>query len=249
MRDIEKYTQEYLSNSQDFENYMVCFRRRKIIELLQKYQPNNILEIGCGMDSLFNYYKDFRQACIVEPSKEFFLKAKKDLSDYDITFFNDFVENKIEILSLKKFDYIILSGLLHEVQEPKMFLQEIFKIATKDTIIHINVPNSHSFHLLWAYESGLIKEIGRLSDRAKNLQQHSSFSLHELESFVLSVLKNESISILDKGSYFIKPFNHDKMSLCIREQIIDEKLLDGLYNMIQYMPEFGSEIFINIKKL
>ncbi|MCV3413760.1 hypothetical protein L8V81_03235 [Campylobacter lari] len=53
--------------------------------------------------------------------------------------------------------------------------------------------------------------------------------------------------ILDSGSYFIKPFNHSKMSLCLENKIIDEKLLDGLYKLSDYIPEFGAEIFVNIK--
>lgn len=53
--------------------------------------------------------------------------------------------------------------------------------------------------------------------------------------------------ILDRGSYFIKPFNHSKMSLCLENKIIDEKLLDGLYKLSDYMAEFGAEIFVNVK--
>lgn len=56
------------------------------------------------------------------------------------------------------FDFIIISGLLHEVPDPKKLLQSIYKICKQDTLVHINVPNVYSFHRLLAYEMGCIKK-------------------------------------------------------------------------------------------
>ncbi|EHT8405649.1 TPA: hypothetical protein RJ335_000877, partial [Campylobacter jejuni] len=55
-RDIKQYTKNYTSKEHDFEEIMVYYRRKKVLEILNKYNPRNILEIGCGMDSIFNYY-------------------------------------------------------------------------------------------------------------------------------------------------------------------------------------------------
>ncbi|HIC9381853.1 TPA: hypothetical protein ACW5FN_001701, partial [Campylobacter jejuni] len=54
----------------------------------------------------------------------------------------------------------------------------------KETIIHINVPNSNSFHLLWAYESGLINKLGNLTNTAIKFQQNTTFDLNKLTQFV-----------------------------------------------------------------
>lgn len=51
MRDIDKYTQEY--SKAGFEKYQVAYRRRKLLEIINKYLPQRILEIGCGMEPLF----------------------------------------------------------------------------------------------------------------------------------------------------------------------------------------------------
>lgn len=56
-----------------------------------------------------------------------------------------------------------------------------------------------------------------------------------------------NIKILDSGSYFIKPFNHAKMQECLKLNILDSNLLNGLEKMVKYMPEYGAEIFINCK--
>ncbi|HFZ5203324.1 TPA: class I SAM-dependent methyltransferase [Campylobacter jejuni] len=242
-RDIKQYTQNYTDKEHDFEEIMVYYRRKKVLEILNKYNPKNVLEIGCGMDSIFNYYKNFNKATIVEPSDVFYNKAVNNLKNQNIEFFNDFLENKIKTLKNNNFDFVICSGLLHEVNNPNSFFKDILKICTHDTIIHINVPNSNSFHLIWAYESGLINKLGNLTDTAIKFQQNTTFNLNELTQFII---EGGGI-ILDSGSYFIKPFNHSKMSLCLKNKILDKKLLDGLYKLSTYIADFGAEIFINFK--
>ena len=104
-RDIDKYTQDYLASSYDFESIMVSFRRKKVLEFLESYNAKHILEIGCGNDSIMNYYKDFETFCIVEPSKVFAEKAQKDSKDAkNIQVINDFVESKLIELKTQKFD-------------------------------------------------------------------------------------------------------------------------------------------------
>ncbi|TLD83380.1 methyltransferase domain-containing protein [Helicobacter trogontum] len=247
-RDIDKYTQDYLANSYDFENIMVSFRRKKVLNFLGYYKAKNILEIGCGSDSIANYYKKFESFCIVEPSKIFAEKAQKDLSRFEnIRVINDFVESKLVELRTQRFDFIILSSLLHEVVNPEAFLKDIFSLCNPNTILHINVPNAYSFHLLWAYQSGLISALGDLTHTAKNLQQHTTFSLTSLIDFVNQANGGGGVTIMDKGSYLIKPFNHRKMQECMQNGVIDENLLLGLDKMIDYLPDFGAEIFVNCK--
>ncbi|MBF7045964.1 methyltransferase domain-containing protein [Campylobacter volucris] len=225
---------------------MVYYRRKKVLEILNKYNPKNILEIGCGMDSIFNYYKNFDKVTVIEPSDVFYNKAINDLKDNNVEILNDFLENKIKTLKNNNFDFIICSSLLHEVNNPDSFLEDVLKVCIKGTIIHINVPNSASFHLLWAYESGLINKLGNLTNTAIKFQQNTTFDLNKLTQFMKNHIGSGCI-ILDSGSYFIKPFNHSKMSLCLENKIIDEKLLDGLYKLSDYMAEFGAEIFVNVK--
>lgn len=241
-RDIEQYTKTY--NDHNFENIQTHYRYKKILEILQKYKPKKVLEIGCGNDSIFNYYKEFDSAAIIEPSEKFFQKAKGTfLGSVNITIHNEFLEevsNKIT----SDFDFIILSGLLHEVENPKALLENVRKLCLDNAIVHINVPNNKSLHLLWAYSAGLINFIGDLTDTALELQQNSTFDIYSLEK----ICKDSRFEVIEKGSYFLKPFNHTKMQQCIDNNILNKVLLDGLYNIIEHIPELGSEIFVNIIK-
>lgn len=241
-RDIEKYTKDYLCHN--FEDIMVRIRRDNVLKLFNDYKPKNILEIGCGMQSIFDFYNDFETFTVIEPSKkicENVLKSKNMNSK--ISVINDYLENQVDFLRAKSFDFILCSCLLHEVENPKCFLQHIKQICKSKTILRIDVPNSKSFHLLWAYESGLLKHIGDLTNTSIKMQQHSTFDIDSL----LQLVQKLGFEVLSKGSYFIKPFNHKKMAELLELEIIDKQLLVGLDNMIKYFPENGAEIFVNCR--
>jgi SAM-dependent methyltransferase len=238
-RDIKEYTETY--DSQSFEKVQVKYRRKKVLEILNKYSPVKVLEIGCGNDSIFNYYKKFDFATIIEPSEIFFQKAKNTFSSFtNISIYNDFLE-KISDKIVADFDFIILSALLHEVENPEFLLENIKKLCSKNTIVHINVPNNKSFHLLWAYSAGLISSLGNLTPTALELQQNTTFDI----SFLSNMVNESGFKIVEKGSYSLKPFSHDKMQQCIDNKVLDDALLDALYHMVEYAPELGSEIFVN----
>ncbi|WP_297680819.1 methyltransferase domain-containing protein [Helicobacter sp.] len=250
-RDIENYTQKYLAKDfSDFESYMVAFRRNKVLEFLWGQKAQNILEVGCGMESVAKHYKDFKNFVIVEPSNVFVENAQKDFKeDSRIKILSGFIEDNINeiqqvVESAGGLHCIVLSSLLHEVTNPKQFLSEILPLLKSDTILHINVPNARSFHLLWAYESGLIPQLGALSATAKSLQQHTAFTMESLCALVEEV----GLEVIESGSYFLKPFNHAKMSLALQNGILDEDLLCGLEKMVQYAPNLGAEIFVNVRK-
>lgn len=52
------------------------------------------------------------------------------------------------------------------------------------------------------------------------------------------------LRVLERGSYFVKPFTHAQMEACLENGILSEKLLDGLDRMTKYMPELGAEIYV-----
>lgn len=240
-RDIEKYTQDYKNSN--FEHILVKYRRKKVLEILNKYKPKHILEVGCGLDSIFNHYNDFDSFTIIEPSKDFCDNATKSLKyNNKIKIINDFVENT-NIAMGGGNNIIIISGLLHEIANPKNLLENIKQKCNQETIIHINVPNSLSLHLLWAYKAGLLNNIGDKTPTQKTLQQHTNFNSKSLKTLV----ENIGFNIIEEGSYFLKPFNHGKMQILLDNQIINDKLLDGLYELSEYFPEHCCEIYVNCK--
>ena len=202
-RDIAKYAQDYIHADNDFESVMVHFRRQKVLEILNHYKPKHILEIGCGVRSIFDFYLDYELFIVVEPSELFCDSITKSKHfNPKITIINDFLENQLDTLKSEKFDFIILSSLLHEVPNPHDFLRVVAKLCDKDTTLHINVPNNKSFHLLWAYESGLLKHIGQLTSTAVKMQQNSAFDKNSLSQIVCECgfeILTDSVSAMGGG--------------------------------------------------
>lgn len=240
-RDIDNYTKEYINNDHyDFEKYQVKYRRKNILEQLNIHSSLNILEIGCGLDPIFQYIDNYDTYTIVEPSKEFVKIVNEIKNSEHIVIINDYIER---VKLNKKFDFIIISSLLHEIKNPGIILNAIKQYINKDSIIYINVPNAKSFHRLLAYKSFLIDSIYAKSDNQKRFQQSHTFDIPLLKK----LLETHEYIIIDSGSYFIKPFTHAQMKELLDNNIINEDILEGFNNMIEYCPDIGSEIFITCK--
>lgn len=107
---------------ENFEDYQVKYRKKKLVEILEKYKPQHILEIGCGMKPIFQDYVDENGGVwytVVEPSQYFYDNAVKlSESNNRIKCIHDcFGKNEASVEKLgNQFDFIICSSLLHEMR-------------------------------------------------------------------------------------------------------------------------------------
>lgn len=239
MRDLDSYTRLYSENG--FEDIQVKYRRRMVLEQISYYQPKEVLEIGCGYEPLFLFSPDISYT-VVEPSRGFCENALKlsEGKDKTIHVINGEIEKVSERLD-KKFDMIICSGLLHEVEKPIETIKAIKSLCNEETIIHINVPNANSMHRLLAKHTGYISTVYEMSERNVKLQQNMVFDIEGL----VKMVNDCGLKVLKHGSYFVKPFTHDQMYQILKNNIIEEKVLDGFYMIEKYMPGLGSEIYVN----
>lgn len=239
--NMEDYQQKFLEdyNRNDFEVVMTKYRKENIKKIISKYSTNRMLEIGCGIEPFFLTYDAFEKMTIIEPATIMYDSAVKYAGEKNknIRLVQGFVEDKIEELSTEKYDFILQVGLIHEVENPDTLLEATKKLCSKETKCLIVTNNPKSFHLLLAYEAGLIDSLNVISERAKNFQRHNLFSIEEMED----MLKRCGFKILEKGSFFVKPFAHSQMKALIDNNIISDAVLDGLDAMIKYIPDMGAE--------
>ena len=246
MRNLNIYAKNYISH--DFENTQVSFRKRNILERIKIHEHRYILEVGCGLDPFYNSFDDFEKLVIVEPSRPFYNNAKtciihdNHLKDRVIVI-NNFLEDAVDEIAQFNFDFIILSCLLPELENVSLFLEKLRGILRKQTVVYVNVPNALSFHRLLALEMGLIQSVYKVSDNNLLFGQNKVYDIFSLSELIT----RHDYKILNTGSFFIKPFTHKQMFKISEGNIVDERFLDGLYKMSKYMPDLGSEIFMEFQ--
>jgi len=242
VRDIISYQNLY--EDEPFEATQVRYRRKKVLELLNKNTHKRILEVGCGLEPLYRYCDGYEKMVIIEPSPSFCEHAKEGIPER-VVCLQGFLEDSIEEIKKEEpfFDYIVVSSLLHEVENPARLLTAVKLLCGENTVVHINVPNARSFHRLLALEMGLIKDVYQRSEQQVLMQRHS---VYDMSSLKLAV-GQAGFKVIESGSYFIKPLTHRQMQAMLDQEIINSNILDGLYRMEKYFPEYGSEIFVQIQ--
>lgn len=247
MRDIEDYVSKY--SSEPFEEYMVKIRKKMVLEQCNKYEHANILEIGCALNPLFLDFDDYKNMVIVEPGVEFVENAKMLAGmqvDKNIKIIKGFFEEQVPYIKNlgMDFDIIILSSVLHEINNPQAMLSAIYSVCSSKTIIHINVPNAKSLHRIMAKEMGIVSDIYEQSEQMKKMQRSRTY---DIDSLVEEINTSGFVDI-DSGSYFVKPFTHSQLQRCLDLGIVDESYIVGLEKLINYLPEYGAGIYVNCKK-
>jgi hypothetical protein len=242
-RDLNQYQQEYAANP--FEDTMVKARRRLVLEFIAKHGFRDIMEVGCGGWPLFDALDDFRSFVLVEPGSVFFEKAQAAARMHKGRDRIQICQRRFEEFDGPALvDCIVISSLLHEVNDPAAILQQAFRIAPKGCWLHVNVPNAKSFHRLLAVESGLIKTEYERSATQVRLQQNHTFDLETLSRLV----RTSGFSVIESASYFIKPFTHAQMQQLVNLGVLTENLISGLMKMERHAPGLGAEIFVNARK-
>ena len=235
------YSQDY--SELPFEHEIRKYRYKKIVELLQTISAKHVLEIGCGNHPIFDFFTEFDTMTIVEADVNFFNNALiKSTGKKNVRIINDYIENAAKKLK-DSYDVIIISGFLHEVDNPDEILSSVKSICNHDTVVISFVPNANSFHRLLAKESGLIASNFEFSDNDKKFGRRVVL---DLNSFI-EMFKSAGYSIENTGSYFIKPFAHFQMNEILNNKLIPLEIMKGLDKMIKYLPGLGCEIFIEAR--
>jgi SAM-dependent methyltransferase len=244
---LDKYAERYaaLYEGEAFETVLVAIRRRHVLRWLRHFEARRILEVGCGLEPLFAHYTDFDAWRVVEPIARFADHASELAGD----------ERRVEVhcgrledltgpLAEQTFDLIVVSGLLHEIDDPVRLLAAVRSLCTEATVAHFNVPNASSFHRLLALEMGLIDDVFTPSAMDAAFGRPRRFDRDRLTG----MLEGAEFSVLESGTYFVKPFTHDQMDAILRTGAFPDSLIEGLDGMIKYLPEHGCELYANARR-
>lgn len=231
-----------------FEKNLINYRRRHLINILTNLGSKNIVEIGCGTQPIFCWFSSFEKITIIERSSKFCDIAISHLDDQDAEKSNNIsIINKSfeECRNLDKYvDFIVLSSILHEVDNPKLFMNHLKSLLKGGEYIYVNVPNANSLHRLIAVEAGIIKDQDEVSSRGSFFKTMRVFSVDDLKDLAIS----SGFTVLDFGTLGLKPFTHSQMDNIINDSNCNSELLtEALFNSDNIVPAIGSEIWMLLK--
>lgn len=246
MRDLEDYQKKY--RFEPGEKTQVLLRRKHVIEIMEKYPHDSIIEIGCGLEPLFMHFSDYKKMAVVEPGHDFVTRAKKLAEKHKekIVFFEGCFEeiSSKNIEEFLEYNYIIVSSLVHELEKPTEFMKSLYRVCNKKAIIHINVPNANSLHRLIAVKMGIVKDTYELSNQQVLMQRNKVYDMESIISFVTQC----GFEVIEKGSFIPKFLTGAQMDKMLECNIVDEEYYRGLDQIIDCFPENGSEIYVQIRK-
>jgi len=245
----DNYDIQYLKAREkkiSLEEFLDGLRRKHIIQAILKYKAMNILEIGCGPTPIFSFLDKFKNYVIVEKSKVFSenaLRLSKKYSQGKIAILNGKLEDVKDRIPRLKYDVIIISSVLHEVENSDEIISILRAFCEPTTIVVAIVPNADSIHRLLAVESNLIKSKYDDSDTDKiyNRRVH-----YDRKTFRLLFLRN-GYDVINIYTFFIKFLSNAQLEAILNQGILNYDVLYGFEKLSSYLPYYGAEIFLEAK--
>jgi SAM-dependent methyltransferase len=235
--------QDYLSNYYElgFEDVQEKFRKKRLVELVRQLKEEqnfqNILEVGPGRNSVSDCLLPCERYVVLEPIRDFFELIT--LEDSSVSVRNETAEQYFASESKIVFDLVILSSVLHEIENLPAFMKELLQILTQDAKVLVVLPNNISLHRIIGQFDGVQNSGQELTSTETRMQQKASFSPESFNAFAMEHNFKVEVSFTS----FIKPFPHFKMHALIESGVINETNLDFLYSLSQHLEPYGSEIF------
>lgn len=241
--EMKKNFSVYIENYKnlEFEKVQEKYRFKRLIELIkflqEKQNFQNVLEIGPGLNSAYRFFENYENYTILEPIDYFFNLIKVDSPNIKVL--NSTVEDFVTSTNLTKFELIIMSSVLHEIENPEELLKSLMNILSTDGKIVIILPNNKSLHRIIGEFEGFAKSGSTLTETEIRMQQNSSFSVESFTEFI----EINGFQVMEIFTSFVKPFPHFKMHQLQLEGILLEPELDTLYSLSSLFNPYCSEIF------
>ncbi|HYH43343.1 MAG TPA: class I SAM-dependent methyltransferase [Burkholderiales bacterium] len=244
-RDLAKYVEQY--EALPFEPIQAAMRRRLVLRQIARRAPRSLLEVGCGHASLLTDVRDIA-VTVVEPSAIFADRARAQAAgrtDVQVVqaYLEDFGSAGAPVTPGGHFDMIVVSNVLHEVPDAQAMLGAVSRLCGPHTLVHVSVPNARSLHRLLALSMGLISDPAAISDTQRTMQQRATYEQATLDL----ELARAGFIVTERGSLFVKPFTHAQMQQLVDGDFMTPAMLDGLDSLVQWLPDLGSEIWVNAR--
>lgn len=183
-RDLNSYLNEYYLLP--FERSAEKYRRKAVLKALREIQPQSLVEVGCGQDSIFNHLDSSILGTIVEPIES--LTTSQDLGRRlpKIKVINSLFE-AVQVGAIEQAEVVLLSSILHEVNDATLLIETSSRFLQSDGAIVLVVPNAWSIHRFVGKRKNIITNLDDHSDTQRKMQQQQpAYSPESLTIFLNS---------------------------------------------------------------
>lgn len=231
---MQNYPDKYCKFVDDskFTQFLEDIRMVFISNIIKYHKPKSILDVGCGM-------RPVRWFCDLDGCVRYDCVEPNPSKELDVPTLYDCKLEDIKPIQHGIYDMIILSSLVHIVDDIDIFLVKVKEFCHEDTIIYINTPNSLSLHRIIGFHSGMLDNLNNLSDKDIEFGHKRTFNIKTLKEKV-----GEYFIILNSGSYLLKPFSDKQMNTVIEP---NERVLFGLTKTAEMFPNLGCEVWVEAK--
>lgn len=243
-RNFNDYLEKF--NKMKFERILERYRYERVVKILKLIDQDNlkrILEIGPGLNSFCRHFSGEVVKDVVEPIDYLYdLQIPKN-DTKKINFLNIDIESFLEVTN-EKYDLIIASSVLHEIQNLRLVLSKLVSKLSIGAYIIIVVPNNQSIHRLIGLDMGITKQLHELTSMENDMQQFHSFSMKSLSEVILDL----GLKIVRLETGFLKFLPHKVLDNLIENELLEEAEFAIFDKLSQFLPTYGAEIFLLAKK-
>lgn len=234
-----KYYEKFLQGCSPFDLELEAIRANYVYNTVFFHPHKHILDIGSGPYAGFLKFNGWETYTVVEPIPEFCdILTSNAIGKPGIKIINSTLEEAG--LPNKTYDCVLLSSVLHLVKDDVAFLNIVHDVCSEKNIVHVNTPNKQSLHRILGQYMGILPSLESLTKKDLEFGHYHVYSKVELKNLLTSC----GFDVRQAGSYLLKPFDDEKMSI-----IADRQVVRGLEKIIFKLPDYGCEIFVEAKAI
>lgn len=236
---MREYNKEHDDNAErkyayDFDYVL----RGYILKALSPFfVKGKALELGCfegEMTRLIaNYFDDLT---VVEAADDLIPVAKSKVSE-KVKFIHGTIEN-VELEAI--YDSIFIVHTLEHLDNPVEALNTISKWLTPTGRLFVVVPNANAPSRQIAVKMGLIEHNSAVTHGELEHGHRCTYSLDTLERDA----RKAGLNVESRGGVFFKPFANFQFDLMLQNKVIDQKYIDGCYELGMHYPELTASIYL-----
>lgn len=235
MRDLNR---EFTDSPERLYAYDFDYRMHEY--MLRQFEPllpkGRALELGCyhGVftERLVGIFSD---VTVVEGASELVEIAQTRVGDRA-----KFVHSNFETFAPESpFDAIFLIHTLEHLDEPIEMLRRIRTWLSKGGRLFVAVPNAYAASRQIAVSMGLISEPTAVTDGEAKHGHRRTYCLESLECDIAEA----GLHIQESGGIMFKPLANFQFDRCLKEAVINDKFLDGCFDLGRRYPELCASIY------